>query len=111
VYGDWHPKFDRDIYVGVNFDPNTKILTKFTRISDHFAIENQSVIGGEIIRNLKSQFRYNQPIGEADVTIDLVAPLDKTIQEETNANIKVSYKDFFVATDATAKNLVRVTNN
>lgn len=105
VYGNWHPMFDREIQVGLTYDPKSKTFSKETWLNEHLAIRNDSVIGGDLIKNLKALARYNVKLGQADADVDVLAPLDGSIAENINAHCKLNFKDWFVAGNVTINKL------
>lgn len=101
VYGNWHPVLDRVIEVGLTYNPLTKTFQKDTWLTENLAICNEHVVGGEIIKNIKALVRGNIKLGQADLDVDLLAPLDKTVTEAANAQVKLNFKDWFLATNVT----------
>jgi len=75
-----------------------RLFLKDTWLTPNFAISNESVVGGELIKNIKALGRGNIPLGQhANVDVDVLVPCDKTITEATNAQFKLNCKEYFVA--------------
>lgn len=106
MYGNWHPVLDRVIEVGLTYNPLTKTFQKDTWLTENLAICNEHVVGGEIIKNIKALVRGNIKLGQADLDVDLLAPLDKTVTEAANAQVKLNFKDWFLATNVTLDKIV-----
>lgn len=104
-YGNFHPIMDRTVEVGLSYDPKTKTFSKDTWLSENLAIRNNTVIGGEIIKNLQCQVRGNVNLGQANADFDILAPLDKTITDATNIHAKLNFKDYFLAGNLTLEKI------
>ena len=106
VYGDLHPSLDRTVEVGVTYNPATRTWTKETRLTPNIAIQNESVVGGSLFHEFKLLTRGSFNLGPVNADLDILAPLDKTITNATNAHLKLNLKDYFVAADVDVSNFV-----
>jgi len=105
LYGNLHPLLDRTVNVGVTYNPATKTVSKDTWLSEHFALQNESVIGGNMIEAVKARAKGAFRFHPVELELDVLAPLDKTIVDDTSINFRLAAHNFFLASDVHSNNL------
>jgi len=106
LYGNWHPFLDRSVNVNVKYLPQTRTFIKDTWLNENFALQNESIVGGAMIENVKARVKGTvNRLCPLNVDFDIVAPLDKTITEQTNAQLQLNLEHFFLAGDVSFNKL------
>merc|ERR1712130_448220 len=103
LYGNLHPLLDRTVNVGVTYNPATKTVSKDTWLSEHFALQNESVIGGNMIEAVKARAKGAFRFHPVELELDVLAPLDKTIVDDTSVKVRYQDKDLSLILENTKR--------